>query len=192
MFYTVACWCHFLVFSKLALPLWLQTSEYIIQAYKYGAFEKIPEFIAFRNRLNNSLHFAQVRTERMLLDLFLEADLWVFFICTILHTCSFEYSYMKTVFFFYLQIVHLRGKCEVYVYLPWRRWHPMGQHKGQPWPYSLCQLESKRPVLNKKYYFQTFLSKYVFNVCVACLMILNMTVLTGLLSAPDYKVHALI
>ncbi|KAF4082175.1 hypothetical protein AMELA_G00148540 [Ameiurus melas] len=51
------------------------TSEYIIQAYKYGAFEKIPEFIAFRNRLNNSLHFAQVRTERMLLDLFQEADI---------------------------------------------------------------------------------------------------------------------
>uniref|UniRef100_A0AAR2K431 N-alpha-acetyltransferase 25, NatB auxiliary subunit n=1 Tax=Pygocentrus nattereri TaxID=42514 RepID=A0AAR2K431_PYGNA len=53
----------------------LFTSEYIIQAYKYGAFEKIPEFIAFRNRLNNSLHFAQVRTERMLLDLYLEADI---------------------------------------------------------------------------------------------------------------------
>ncbi|KAL2099939.1 hypothetical protein ACEWY4_004333 [Coilia grayii] len=51
------------------------TSEYIIQAYKYGAFEKIPEFIAFRTRLNHSLHFAQVRTERMLLDLFLEADI---------------------------------------------------------------------------------------------------------------------
>ncbi|KAJ8287131.1 hypothetical protein GJAV_G00048000 [Gymnothorax javanicus] len=51
------------------------TSEYIIQAYKYGAFEKIPEFIAFRSRLNRSLHFAQVRTERMLLDLFTEADL---------------------------------------------------------------------------------------------------------------------
>uniref|UniRef100_A0A7N4UZY0 N-alpha-acetyltransferase 25, NatB auxiliary subunit n=1 Tax=Sarcophilus harrisii TaxID=9305 RepID=A0A7N4UZY0_SARHA len=51
------------------------TSEYIIQAYKYGAFEKIPEFIAFRNRLNNSLHFAQVRTERMLLDLMLEANI---------------------------------------------------------------------------------------------------------------------
>ncbi|MEQ2205317.1 hypothetical protein XENOCAPTIV_016774 [Xenoophorus captivus] len=51
------------------------TSEYIIQAYKYGAFEKIPEFIALRNRLNQSLHFAQVRTERMLLDLFLEADM---------------------------------------------------------------------------------------------------------------------
>ncbi|KAJ8338814.1 hypothetical protein SKAU_G00356000 [Synaphobranchus kaupii] len=50
------------------------TSEYIIQAYKYGAFEKIPEFNAFRNRLNRSLHFAQVRTERMLLDLFTEAD----------------------------------------------------------------------------------------------------------------------
>ncbi|KAG7247009.1 hypothetical protein CRUP_034322, partial [Coryphaenoides rupestris] len=50
------------------------TSEYIIQAYKYGAFEKIPEFIALRSRLNQSLHFAQVRTERMLLDLFLEAD----------------------------------------------------------------------------------------------------------------------
>ncbi|KAF7648446.1 hypothetical protein LDENG_00156870 [Lucifuga dentata] len=53
------------------------TSEYIIQAYKYGAFEKIPEFIALRNRLNQSLHFAQVRTERMLLDLFLEADIVV-------------------------------------------------------------------------------------------------------------------
>ncbi|KAJ1093026.1 hypothetical protein NDU88_006135 [Pleurodeles waltl] len=53
------------------------TSEYIIQAYKYGAFEKIPEFIAFRNRLNNSLHFAQVRTERMLLDLLLEANISV-------------------------------------------------------------------------------------------------------------------
>ncbi|XP_042297316.1 N-alpha-acetyltransferase 25, NatB auxiliary subunit isoform X2 [Sceloporus undulatus] len=51
------------------------TSEYIIQAYKYGAFEKIPEFIAFRNRLNSSLHFAQVRTERMLLDLLLEANI---------------------------------------------------------------------------------------------------------------------
>uniref|UniRef100_A0A670ITR6 N-alpha-acetyltransferase 25, NatB auxiliary subunit n=1 Tax=Podarcis muralis TaxID=64176 RepID=A0A670ITR6_PODMU len=53
------------------------TSEYIIQAYKYGAFEKIPEFIAFRNRLNSSLHFAQVRTERMLLDLLLEANISV-------------------------------------------------------------------------------------------------------------------
>uniref|UniRef100_A0A803W9X3 N-alpha-acetyltransferase 25, NatB auxiliary subunit n=1 Tax=Ficedula albicollis TaxID=59894 RepID=A0A803W9X3_FICAL len=52
------------------------TSEYIIQAYKYGAFEKIPEFIAFRNRLNSSLHFAQVRTERMLLDLLLENWEW--------------------------------------------------------------------------------------------------------------------
>ncbi|CAL1567986.1 unnamed protein product [Knipowitschia caucasica] len=51
------------------------TSEYIIQAYKYGAFEKIPEFIALRNRLNQSLHFAQIRTERMLLDLILEADI---------------------------------------------------------------------------------------------------------------------
>ncbi|XP_077478311.1 N-alpha-acetyltransferase 25, NatB auxiliary subunit isoform X1 [Stigmatopora argus] len=51
------------------------TSEYIIQAYKYGAFEKIPEFIALRNRLNQSLHFAQVRTERILLDLFVEADI---------------------------------------------------------------------------------------------------------------------
>uniref|UniRef100_A0A673CTK8 N(alpha)-acetyltransferase 25, NatB auxiliary subunit n=1 Tax=Sphaeramia orbicularis TaxID=375764 RepID=A0A673CTK8_9TELE len=50
------------------------TSEYIIQAYKYGAFEKIPEFIALRNRLNQSLHFAQVRTERMLLDLVLNLE----------------------------------------------------------------------------------------------------------------------
>lgn len=61
--------------TDLLLPLSSQTSEYIIQAYKYGAFEKIPEFIALRNRLNHSLHFAQVRTERMLLDLFLEADM---------------------------------------------------------------------------------------------------------------------
>uniref|UniRef100_A0A7N8YEV2 N-alpha-acetyltransferase 25, NatB auxiliary subunit n=1 Tax=Mastacembelus armatus TaxID=205130 RepID=A0A7N8YEV2_9TELE len=41
------------------------TSEYIIQAYKYGAFEKIPEFIALRNRLNQSLHFAQVLWRRV-------------------------------------------------------------------------------------------------------------------------------
>lgn len=61
--------------NVLLFPPSRQTSEYIIQAYKYGAFEKIPEFIALRNRLNHSLHFAQVRTERMLLDLFLEADM---------------------------------------------------------------------------------------------------------------------
>lgn len=61
--------------AKVVFFLSPQTSEYIIQAYKYGAFEKIPEFIAFRNRLNNSLHFAQVRTERMLLDLLLEANM---------------------------------------------------------------------------------------------------------------------
>ncbi len=67
---------HSVIYSCLSC-LFLQTSEYIIQAYKYGAFEKIPEFIAFRNRLNHSLHFAQVRTERMLLDLFLEADMLV-------------------------------------------------------------------------------------------------------------------
>lgn len=63
--------------TRLRCSWFLQTSEYIIQAYKYGAFEKIPEFIAFRNRLNHSLHFAQVRTERMLLDLFLDADMLV-------------------------------------------------------------------------------------------------------------------
>nr|XP_020460611.1 N-alpha-acetyltransferase 25, NatB auxiliary subunit-like [Monopterus albus]XP_020460612.1 N-alpha-acetyltransferase 25, NatB auxiliary subunit-like [Monopterus albus]XP_020460613.1 N-alpha-acetyltransferase 25, NatB auxiliary subunit-like [Monopterus albus]XP_020460614.1 N-alpha-acetyltransferase 25, NatB auxiliary subunit-like [Monopterus albus] len=49
------------------------TSEYIIQAYKYGVFEKIPEFFALRNGLNQSLHFAQVHTERMLLDLFVSS-----------------------------------------------------------------------------------------------------------------------
>lgn len=63
------------VLTHLSVSSSRQTSEYIIQAYKYGAFEKIPEFIALRNRLNHSLHFAQVRTERMLLDLFLEADM---------------------------------------------------------------------------------------------------------------------
>lgn len=69
----------------------LQTSEYIIQAYKYGAFEKIPEFIAFRNRLNNSLHFAQVRIERMLLDLFLEANVYVLLYFTSLYQGSRAY-----------------------------------------------------------------------------------------------------
>ncbi len=68
---------HSVIINSCLSCLFLQTSEYIIQAYKYGAFEKIPEFIAFRNRLNHSLHFAQVRTERMLLDLFLEADMLV-------------------------------------------------------------------------------------------------------------------
>ncbi|XP_072043976.1 N-alpha-acetyltransferase 25, NatB auxiliary subunit-like [Amphiura filiformis] len=50
------------------------TTEYIITSYKFGTFHKIPEFMKFRNRINHSLHFAQTTVEKMLLELYQEAD----------------------------------------------------------------------------------------------------------------------
>ncbi|KAL9982182.1 hypothetical protein ACROYT_G010993 [Oculina patagonica] len=50
------------------------TPEHIIAAYKYGSFEKIPEFIDLKRRLDLSLHFATVNYENMLLEVFLKAN----------------------------------------------------------------------------------------------------------------------
>ncbi|XP_069976168.1 LOW QUALITY PROTEIN: N-alpha-acetyltransferase 25, NatB auxiliary subunit, partial [Penaeus vannamei] len=45
------------------------TSDPLISSYKYGSLTRIPEFVDFRERLNNSLHFASVAAEQMLLDI---------------------------------------------------------------------------------------------------------------------------
>ena len=38
-------------------------------AYKYGSFLKIQEFLELKVRLEDSLHFATITTEKMLLEL---------------------------------------------------------------------------------------------------------------------------
>lgn len=48
------------------------TVDYLISCYKFGSFTKIPELVNFRERVNNSLQYALVTVERMILDLLLE------------------------------------------------------------------------------------------------------------------------
>ncbi|KAI8491402.1 N-alpha-acetyltransferase 25, NatB auxiliary subunit [Branchiostoma belcheri] len=48
------------------------TTEYIIAAYKYGSFHKIPEIISFRERLNLSHNYSALAVERMILDFIME------------------------------------------------------------------------------------------------------------------------
>ncbi|XP_023226878.1 N-alpha-acetyltransferase 25, NatB auxiliary subunit-like [Centruroides sculpturatus] len=48
------------------------TIDYLISCYKFGSFTKIPEIVSFRERLNNSIHYANVAVERMILDFILE------------------------------------------------------------------------------------------------------------------------
>ncbi|KAJ4445258.1 N-alpha-acetyltransferase 25, NatB auxiliary subunit [Periplaneta americana] len=43
--------------------------DHLTFSYKFGSFLKIEEFVEFRERLNNSLHYALVTIERMLLEL---------------------------------------------------------------------------------------------------------------------------
>ncbi|ELT91698.1 hypothetical protein CAPTEDRAFT_219045 [Capitella teleta] len=45
------------------------TAEYMISAYKFGAFHKINEFLGFKNRLQNSMQCASATIERLLLDI---------------------------------------------------------------------------------------------------------------------------
>ncbi|XP_015908047.1 N-alpha-acetyltransferase 25, NatB auxiliary subunit [Parasteatoda tepidariorum] len=47
-------------------------SDYLLSCYKFGTFTKIPEFIKFREKMNNSLHYALVIAEKKILDLLLE------------------------------------------------------------------------------------------------------------------------
>ena len=49
--------------------LFSQTVEHIISAYRYGSFEKVREFIEFRERLSVSLHYNSLSVDRMLLDI---------------------------------------------------------------------------------------------------------------------------
>ncbi|XP_062615343.1 N-alpha-acetyltransferase 25, NatB auxiliary subunit-like [Saccostrea cucullata] len=51
-----------------------ETAEYLIAAYKYGSFNKIFEFVRFRDKLQNSLQYACAKVESMLLDLILETS----------------------------------------------------------------------------------------------------------------------
>ena len=44
------------------------TSDPMILSYKFGSLTRIPEFVEFRDRLNNSLHFASVTAEHIILE----------------------------------------------------------------------------------------------------------------------------
>jgi hypothetical protein len=46
-----------------------QSADHLTFSYKFGSFLKIEEFVEFRERLNNSLHYALVTVERMLFEL---------------------------------------------------------------------------------------------------------------------------
>ncbi|XP_013396790.1 N-alpha-acetyltransferase 25, NatB auxiliary subunit-like [Lingula anatina] len=50
------------------------TTEYLIQAYRYGSFTKVQEFVKFRERLQQSLQYASATEERRLLDLTIDTD----------------------------------------------------------------------------------------------------------------------
>ncbi|XP_033627867.1 N-alpha-acetyltransferase 25, NatB auxiliary subunit-like isoform X2 [Asterias rubens] len=51
------------------------TTEYMITAYKFGTFHKIPEFLTFRRRISHSIHCALVTVEKLLLELLSEAEI---------------------------------------------------------------------------------------------------------------------
>ncbi|XP_071519527.1 N-alpha-acetyltransferase 25, NatB auxiliary subunit isoform X2 [Panulirus ornatus] len=57
---------------KFFMANYKDTSDPLISSYKYGSLTRIPEFVEFRERLNNSLHFAMVTAEQMLMDLTLD------------------------------------------------------------------------------------------------------------------------
>ena len=51
-----------------------QSVDHLTFSYKFGSFLKIEEFVEFRERLNNSLHYALVTVERMLFELLASED----------------------------------------------------------------------------------------------------------------------
>lgn len=55
-----------------------ESADHLTFSYKYGSFLKISEFVEFRDRLNNSLHYAFVFVEKKLMDMF--------------HTTSYEHT----------------------------------------------------------------------------------------------------
>jgi len=46
----------------------LQCVDFLTFAYKFGTYVKIEEFVEFRERLKNSLHYVQTTVERVLLN----------------------------------------------------------------------------------------------------------------------------
>lgn len=46
-----------------------ESNEYLSMCYKFGSFSKLQEFIEFRDRLYNSLHYAIVSVEALVLEL---------------------------------------------------------------------------------------------------------------------------
>lgn len=66
--------------SSIAKPLYGQTLkffttsykeslEYLAMCYKFGSFSKLEEFMDFRERLSNSLHYAMISAEMMLMEM---------------------------------------------------------------------------------------------------------------------------
>jgi N-terminal acetyltransferase B complex non-catalytic subunit len=54
--------------------IFFQSVDHLTFSYKFGSFLKIEEFVEFRERLNNSLHYALVTVERMLFELLASED----------------------------------------------------------------------------------------------------------------------
>lgn len=48
---------------------YLQSSDHLTFSYKFGSFLKLGEFMDFRERVNNSLHYSTISVERVLLNL---------------------------------------------------------------------------------------------------------------------------
>lgn len=46
-----------------------QTADQLTHAYKYGSFEKVHEFLNFREKLKNSFHYSLVTIEHLINDL---------------------------------------------------------------------------------------------------------------------------
>ncbi|XP_075236875.1 phagocyte signaling impaired [Lycorma delicatula] len=67
--YTIACQIFNLTL-KFFTASCRESADHLTFSYKYGSFLKISEFVEFRDRLNNSLHYAFVQVEKSLMDIF--------------------------------------------------------------------------------------------------------------------------
>ncbi|PIK53397.1 putative N-alpha-acetyltransferase 25, NatB auxiliary subunit-like [Apostichopus japonicus] len=51
-----------------------EVTEYMIASYRFGTYEKIPEFLNFSTKIKHSLHFAHTAIEKKLLDILKESE----------------------------------------------------------------------------------------------------------------------
>ncbi|KAJ8042907.1 N-alpha-acetyltransferase 25, NatB auxiliary subunit [Holothuria leucospilota] len=51
-----------------------EVMEYMIASYRFGTYQKIPEFLRFSKKIKFSLHFNQAAVEKKLLDVLLESE----------------------------------------------------------------------------------------------------------------------